>query len=238
MKSSLRNSKGFTVIEVTIVMAFVSVLILAVVFVTVYAGKMYAKGVTLKSLNQVGRDVSDSMRRDMSDANPGRVMYVATGTAPNQSGRLCLGSVSYVWNSASLLNAAPSIPKLKRGDGKDVHLMRVIDPSSRYCTNAGGNTGYPMSISSSENATEYLLSTDTELAVYSFNLNRIYNDASGTSSQGLFNVRMTLGTNEVGTTSASGSDVSCKAPSDNAANFDYCSVRDFEFVMRAGGSKQ
>ena len=93
-----------------------------------------------------------------------------------------------------------------------------------------------MAITAAESATEYLLGTDTELAVYSFGLTPIYNQtANPTALQGMFNVRMTIGTYEVDTTAASGSDVTCKAPSDNTANFDYCSVRDFDLIIRAGG---
>ena len=235
MNNNTRRQKGFTIVEVTLVMAFVSVLILAVIFVTVYTGKMYAKGVTLKSLNQVGRDVSDMIRRDMTAANPTRVKYIQTGVAPLQVGRLCMGNVSYVWNTTALLNAGPSAPKMKRADGKDAHLVRVVDTSSKYCTAAGAG-GYPMAITATESATEYLLGTDTELAVYSFGLTPIYNQtANPTALQGMFNVRMTIGTYEVETTAVSGGDVTCKAPSDNTANFDYCSVRDFDLIIRAGG---
>jgi len=229
------NKRGFTIIEITIVMAFVSVLVLAVVLATVYTGKMYAKGVTLKSLNQVGRDVSDAMRRDMTDANPKRVMYVATGTAPLQTGRLCLGSVSYVWNTADLMLSASTNPRFKKADGNEAHLVRVVDPSSRYCVDTG--SGYPMEIATTESATEYLIGNSSDLAVYRFSLTPIYRSGDDTVAQGLFRIGLTIGTNEAGTTDMTDGTVTCKAPSDNAANFDFCSVRDFDFVMRAGGGK-
>ena len=234
-----RRSQGFTIIETTIVMAFVALLALSVVFVSVYIGKMYAKGVTLKALNQVGRDVSDVMRRDVTASQPQRIKYVTTGGPNEFIGRLCLGEVSYVWNSAGLLrNPSAATPKMKTNTNKEVHLVRVIDSSARYCTpNATGV--YPVQIAAGETYSEMLMNTDNELAIYSFVFTSLHSSSNPSAApEGLYNIKFALGTNQTDTTLvAPDGTVTCKPPTDSSANFDFCSVRDFDLLIRAGGER-
>ena len=96
---------GFTLIELMLAMAFVSVLLLAIATIAIQAGKLYNRGLTLKSINQSGREIGDTLRRDFLQANAGKisgnansaVVMVQAGGA-DRSGRLCLGDYSYVWN--------------------------------------------------------------------------------------------------------------------------------------------
>ena len=233
MKIRQKRSRGFTIIEITLVMAFVSLLLMAVVMVTVYFGKIYTKGITLKSLNQSGRDISDAIRRDMITAEAGRVRLVTTGAGTQQTGRLCLGNVSYLWNNAALLQAGSSVPKIKKAsDGSVVQLVRVVDPTGKYCTATSGS--YLMNVPDVDAPIEYLANEDIDFAIYKVERRAMY-AAAGGSKEGLFRIAFTLGTNQAGTTTTAGTETTCKPPSDNTANFDFCSVRDFDLLLRAGG---
>lgn len=64
-----RRRSGFTLVELSLVMAFFSVLLIGVLTLTIHIGKLYTKGMTNKSLNTVGRDVTDVLRRDFAAAN-------------------------------------------------------------------------------------------------------------------------------------------------------------------------
>lgn len=240
-RHSVTSRRGFTVVEITLVMAFVSLLILAVLYVSIYAGKMYAKGLTLKNLNQTGRSVTDALRRDYMGANPSTVQLVTTGTAPNTTGRLCLGTVSYVWNSAALLNVTDSTPKVVVGVDEDpARLVRVQDSGFTYCT-PDGTGAYPMKVEATTAYSELLTDGDADFAVYKIASEPYFDNVSAGSalSQGLFRVQLTLGTNEDETTlvDLATGDISCKAPIDNSANFDYCSVRDFDIIVSSGGKR-
>lgn len=221
--SNSRRSSGFTIVELSIVMVFISLLLLAVVSVTIYAGKAYTKGVTLKTLNQVGREVTDSIRRDIASApNPSDISYVSSGGA----GRLCTGTVSYIWNSASLLSNPTGSTVKDSSSNNPVRLARIEDSSKSYCSS-------PFPVAITGNWTEMLQANNTDFAVHAMSMVKFSPDDD--LSQALYRIVMTLGTNQLGTVSGSGSDASCKPPTDNTANFDFCTVRSFDMVIRAGG---
>jgi len=240
-KHSINARNGFTVVEISLVMAFIALLILAVLFVSIYAGRMYAKGLTLKNLNQTGRAVTDMVRLDFMGANPNTIQFATTGTAPNTTGRLCLGTVSYLWNSAALINVTDATPKIVVGtEEATAHLVRVQDSGFTYCTPDGAGA-YPMKVASLTTYSELLTGGDADFAVYGL-ISEPYFDGASTGStltQGLFRVQLTLGTNEEATTeedSVTGA-IKCKVPTDNTANFDYCSVRDFDIIVSSGGKR-
>ena len=62
MFSHFNRAKGFTLVELTLVMAFMSILLLSILTMTIYAGKLYTKGVTNKTMNQIGREIFDLMK--------------------------------------------------------------------------------------------------------------------------------------------------------------------------------
>ena len=62
---------GFTIIELTLAMAFISVLLISIVLVSIQAGKMYNRGIILRGVNQAGRDIDTVMRQDfLQTENP------------------------------------------------------------------------------------------------------------------------------------------------------------------------
>lgn len=219
---------GFTIIELTLVMASMSVLLLAILYGTLQAGRLFDKGATNRTVNQLSRDVSDSLRRDFIAADPEKVIFGQTGTAPNLSGRLCLGTVSYLWNTAAL-RAANSSSGIKDASSNLITFVRIPDVGAVYCQKTNGS--YPVSIASGTPVTNVLSNDGKSFALYGFKFEKF----SQTDPQALYRVKMTLGTSETGTTTTSGDLTQCKPPSDASSNFNYCSVVDLDMIVRAGG---
>lgn len=230
MTNRTSREAGFTLIELTLVMAFFAVLLLAILLTTLQMGKLYTKGVTNRTINQIGRDLSDTMRRDFLGASNDRIVITTpTGTGTATSGRLCLGGVSYAWNTADLLNDKNASKITKSNTA--VVLERVVDVSNQLCTIQGGG-GYMTVIPADMVSTNLLAGDGRSLAVYDFTVDKLATDGNN----GLYELKITVGTNDPSTTQRDASQsVQCKPPSDNSSDFNYCSVADFDIIVRTGG---
>ena len=237
-----KTANGFTLVELTIAIAFLSILLIAILTLTLTAGKLYVKGDTNKTVNQAARDFSDVVRRDFLATGTGLISDVITldaGSAGNplESGRICLGAVTYLWNTAGLLNdtsAAANSVRVTMGSGSDpIRFVRIVRPQQPYCSKDGSGN-YPMNISSTESATELFDGNGRDYALYSMQITPV----AESGDKGMYRILYTLGTNEADTTEK-GADgyVQCKPNSSVAANFDYCSVNDFDMMVRIGGTK-
>jgi prepilin-type N-terminal cleavage/methylation domain-containing protein len=230
----MRNKyvQGFTLIEMTIVMAFLSILLIAILTLTITAGKMYVKGITNKSINQSGREIQDIVRRDFSTTNLAMVSSVIETGSGNVTGRICLGAVSYLWNTAGILNDTTSngsTYRIKSG-ANPIRFVRVVDTNASMCVK-GGTGKYPTDIPSSLAATELLGGDGRDFALYSMDIV----PAASNGSAALYQIRYTVGTNEEGTTDASAGYVQCKTNDSVTADFNYCSVSDFDMIVRVQG---
>lgn len=112
---------GFTLVELTISLSFVAFILLFVVFAMVQVMRNYSKGITLKEINQSARTIVEDMSRSARATKAS-----AINVSQLANGRLCLGSVSYVWNvqggtSNKYLNGSP------------VTFARATDPSGALC---------------------------------------------------------------------------------------------------------
>lgn len=61
MSSRESTKSGFTLIELTLAIAFISVLLVTISLITQEIVKLYRKGYTIKTVNQVGRDVIEDL---------------------------------------------------------------------------------------------------------------------------------------------------------------------------------
>lgn len=121
-----QSNRGFTILEVTIAIAFISTLILTVVFVGIQLTSLYNKGITMRDVNTATRHLIRSIQDDIAAA-PGIIrvsdvvpdpsgsprVRVATNLReatnmgldyynhPESGGRLCTGVYTYVWNHRS-----------------------------------------------------------------------------------------------------------------------------------------
>ena len=160
--------------------------------------------------------------------DPTMVKYVQTGTAPNTSGRICLGTVSYLWNSAALITSSPN-GGIKDASGHQIVFKRVADVGQYYCSASGG--AYPTSLLPGANASDMLSGNGRSFAVY----NLTFTNLATAPPEGLFEIAVTVGTNEASTTQAANGTTQCVPPSGASSDFNYCSVVDLDIIVRTGG---
>ncbi len=219
------NTKGFTLIELNIAIIFVAILAIGIAMVTINVTKINQRGVALKTINQTGREVMDIMRRDLSTAKPKEVTVIAP---LGGVGRICLGTVSYVYNTAAALQGAGTPIRTALPDNQLIALVRMDDNNRLWCEQSGG-IFTKTAVDSADNATELLQmgKNTAPVAVHSLSLTTL--TKSSDEKQGLFELQLQLGTNEADTIQTS----ACKPPTDHQANFDNCVVREFRTIIRA-----
>lgn len=219
------NRRGFTLIELTLALAFIAILLMLVASVLIDVGNVYQKGVITKDINQLGRETMDVMRRDLAQTSSDRVQFTVRGTGDNKTYRLCLGDVSYVANSSELLINSPSMA-IVRG-GEPVRLVRTADVASGFCSAAA------LSNVTDPEASELLVSGTSDIAVHNMNVEELASDAN----QGLYRVSFMIGTNDPGTIS---DDKKCRTAGfvdSQNQDYDYCSIAEFTTIVRTGGSR-
>lgn len=215
MRTSRRS--GFTIVELSLAILLVSVLTLAIMQVAMQIMKVYSKGFTIKSANQAARDVGDQIKRDLHAAP---VQQINTTQVAQR--RLCIGSITYLWNTTSVLNSGAT--KIVNATNTPVRLLRIFDPSQKFCA-----TPLTYAVANSYQPTELLGNTTNNLAVFSLQVSRFITTAP------IYTIDYTIGTND--TSAVAGTQ--CKPPTDNQANFDFCTVAEFHTIVKAseaGGS--
>lgn len=209
-----KRQNGFTLVELSLAILMVSLLAMAILSVSLQIMKMFSKGVTLKSVNQVSRDFSTQLTSDLRSAPVSQI-----NISQVSNGRFCIGSYAYLWNTSSQLQQGTAMITYK--NGSPLHLVRVLDPNQHFCTSTSAK-----SLTSSDTFTDFLGdqsgNSANNLAIYNMSVQPLV------SSNQIYSVDYALGTNEQGTTSG----VQCKPPSDNQANFDFCTVATFHLVVK------
>lgn len=224
-----KRNRGFTLVELMIAMAFVSMLLLAIAFVVLRISGIYNKGVTIKAVNQAGRTIVEDMKRTIAESDPATI-----DTTLQQSGRLCTGTYSYVWNLGD--SGTAGVNKY-RNDGpavsnKRIRLVKVRDNGGQYCNTQGG---LPDIVAA--DATELLTSSDissnnfidTNLTIQQFDISPLTTNLS--SGSALYKVTMLLSNADQDVIDSMGN---CKPPKDSPGNSDYCAVNEFNFTVRPG----
>lgn len=235
------QQRGFTIVELLLAMSFVSLLLMAITMTIIQVTNIYTKGLTLRSVGQVGQTLAQDMRRSIESSRPLDIgtdengglhykpMVKVGGDIKNpDGGRFCTGSYSYIWNNGKSLDA----PLNKYNGNSDlIRVIKVADNGSLYCSDPSRGVDR-------EQATEMLSSGDRALAVQSFSIKQV-----GTNpdvGQALYFITLEVGTNDQESlnreTSLLSIDTSCKPPSDGKQYEDYCAVNKFEFTARAGNT--
>lgn len=223
------NRRGFTLVELTIAIAFIGILLIAVVTTAIALGRTYQKGTSLRDVNQIGREVMDGMRRDIAAASPSQLKVIALPSADNpETMRLCTGSVSYIINLAEHLNTEGGQFVRMAESNQPARLVRVVDGGGANCV-PGGNGQYSLSVigtNQQELLTDQEEGGSNNIAVHALE----FTEVGGEDESRLYNLLVRLGTNDVSTTNEG----RCVEPTDSASNFDFCALYDFETVIRAG----
>lgn len=244
---SRASKKGFTLIELMLAMAFISALLVMIAMVSIQAGRIYNTGLTLRSVNQSGRTISDTIRRDFIRSDQ-RLVSVASGGSGSvielkesgvvKSGRFCLGNYSYLWNSPNVLDgAAGSSGVVIDTTGKPINFVRVADEDGLLCENSGG--GYITNLTSGgfdDSKITRLLKTQTDgedvvLSIHDLSIVPVAEVAD--SSIGIFEVDFKVGTSrmsEIDTVNQS-----CRPPADSESNTEFCAINQFNMMVRTNG---
>lgn len=118
------SKSGFTMVELSITMAFIAVLLISIAIVTTNIVTIYQKGLTIKAVNSVGRGLIDELTSSINTAPSVDTTSLCHSLAPNnieacikdhafkyifQSnanadgeqyyGIFCTGYYSYIWNT-------------------------------------------------------------------------------------------------------------------------------------------
>lgn len=251
--TNTRRQAGFTLIELSLAMTFVALLLLAIAMTLIQMTNTYSKGLTLRSVNQTARSLTTELRRDIAEASAfdlaatgasQRYVQYKTATGSGEmvaGGRLCLGTVTYVWNYAEALNsnAAEVARLLNRYDADTpVRFARVNDRGASLCAPGASDPDTLMTnFIRKDDATELLVNNQSvDLALHapatgSF-IEQAAQDKLGAVQQGLYVITLVIGTNEDGVIDTSNQ--TCRPPGDGVNNYNFCAINVFEIVARAG----
>lgn len=220
------NKKGFTLVELMLAMGFVSALLLAIAMTVIQIGNIYTRGVTLKTINQAGGDISSELQRGMVsvgpfNVNPGGPSYITQAWG----GRLCTGQYSYIWNYGKDFSNS-NRNKYSSGNS-DIKFVKIYDSSLYYCTPSP--VAYPNV--DPDGAIE-LLSTSSDstiIAVHDFKIQSFATDSN--TGQQLYSIEFLLGTNDANVFDSSTNECII-------SQLSYCAVNRFNIVVRAGGANK
>lgn len=225
----IHAKKGFTIIELTLSMAFISALLIAIAITTIQVAGSYNKGLTIKSVTIAGSDISVDIQRSISSSMPFS-LDVSSGKYVTDTfgGRLCLGSYSYIWNYGKSINDNTYTNKYSSGSNL-IRLVKAPDTGGAYCADPKMNIN-------PYGAIDLLTAGDRNLSIHSFKIDSESTAYDSLSNSRLYTVTYAIGTN---TESALNSDyLSCKGPGESGADPDYCAVQQFSFSVSAGNLYQ
>jgi type II secretory pathway pseudopilin PulG len=250
---------GFTIIELMLAMTFVAVLLVTVAFLVIRITSIYQKGITLKTVNQVGRDLITDFSRSVSnslvDVNTGVTFYevphtnVPTIGDVQTTGAFCTGRYSYIWNTGYAINrSGGAVAPLNltytttggsSGNFNAFRLLRVEDGTRDVCARLSSG-GFSGNISGTLNLPglparpiEMILSSESDLALYNmFVFNPTRNDITGHIFYSATFILATLR----GGININGSGNYCTDISETLnSDFSYCAINKFNFAMRSLG---
>jgi Tfp pilus assembly protein PilE len=209
--------RGFTIIELSLAMAFVALLLIAVAILTINISQLYTKGTTIKDVNTTGRAIANDMKRTVNSStaiDKTAVKYIWPSSGQRKNGAFCLGHYSYVWNSTNSV-ATKAQPR----------LAKVPDQTRAKCAANGSSQ---LSSAAEQSTAKYLIGDNSDLVVSDFNVVLTKKE----SNQQLYTVTFVLGT-LTGAASGAINSASCKVPTDKDSNNDYCAINRFSLTMRA-----
>lgn len=134
-KSWARLRSGFTLVELSLSMVFISILLVAVATLTIHVSNIYQKGLSIRAVNALGRELIDSISLSVSaspileNVNPpkpvgngatnidlaaieaARAKYYSFNPDPSHpgaqaSGVFCTGRETFIWNTANTITEA------------------------------------------------------------------------------------------------------------------------------------
>lgn len=227
------KSRGFTLVELMLAMAFVAVLLMAIGATTTRITHIYTKGATLREVNQSGRSISDDIQRTVASTAPFKVSPANQADSKyitrDGGGRLCTGSYTYAWNYgktkelSGIASQTTTVYNTYTSGSALIRLVKVDDSGGLLCVN-------PTSRIPAAQATELLKAGDRNLAIQEWSVTAgSRDDAIG---QAIYAISFKLGTNDQAQLTASGQ--TCRPPNQGSGSDDFCAVNQFDIVIRSG----
>ncbi len=232
-----KKTNGFTLVELMFSMLFISLLMISITMTIMQIVGIYNRGLLMKEVNQVSRTVTDQMQRTISSSTPSEAVNIVKITNPANSsdvtgGRLCLGNYSYIYNYAKTLKDASISTQNKIGaSGAKVGFIRVADEGGALCV--PDSMGIYSVIPTTASKVDMLSSGAYSLTLYKLDVVSSPSSYDSVSGQRLYYLDVTLGTSDYNAVDIN-NDNRCKAPSEEGADQNYCSISGFSFVARAG----
>lgn len=220
---SSNKKSGFTIVELTLAMTFLSLLMLAIAMMTLQIGAVYTKGMTLREVNQAGQQLSSDVQRTLAQS-VGTVTTVGDATG----GRLCVDNMVYAWNYGPRLGRSGAFNAISGKTIPDRTTVRFVKfvrtTSTNYCAVSGGV--YPELPGT---ATEVLGAGNGGIALRGFSL--VQHPYADDTTQTIYAVTMLIGTKDTGAIGAGGAGACTPDPNLDANR---CAVNEFNFTARAG----
>lgn len=223
---------GFTLIELMLSMAFVSVLLLAVAMTILQISNIYNKGLTLKDVNHSGRVMVDDIQDTIASSVPFDISASASSRYVSQDwgGRLCVGQYSYIWNYGSDIAGGDITRMNVYEDSSDtIRFVKAFDPNGIYCNEASRQI-------KRANAIELLNAGEHDLAIHLFSIESFDSAHDSRTNQRLYGVRFVIGTNNQKAITNNAGEIVCKIFGQADADPSYCAVSRFDIVTLAGNS--
>lgn len=134
MTQMCRTNKqsGFTLVELTLSVAFIGFLVLFTVIATLQVMRTYNKGLAVKEINQTSRTIVDELSRAIRSSTFTTVNTTPNDESPTKS-RICVGGISYVWNIAG-----GNQNRYSSSGNPAVTFVRVEDAGGNMCSSSGG----------------------------------------------------------------------------------------------------
>lgn len=200
---------GFTIVETMLSVAFISILLIAVGTISLHTVRTYHKGVTVKTVNEIGYAVGDDLKRSISAGGVSLNSTPSDYFTNDNYGVLCTGVYSYVWNYAnSLKTKNTKVIRYKEylsdttnlgGDESKIRMVKVLDRTRYFCSIAAdyskinGSIHSPKSPAAVANrAIEIIKPSDGDLMMYDFHIAQGARDSQ--TGYSIYNASFSLGT--------------------------------------------
>ena len=166
----MKSKTGFTMIETTLSMAFISILLLMTTFLIIQMSAIYQKTLTVKSVNDTAQEIIEDLTRHIhastivsTSAKCSRINQTSRGDCERDNafkfifreyehnlngknvptnGIFCSGLYTYIWNTGYTFKEANGQNYRARINGNNNYrLVRAFDPGGELCLqNINGNT--------------------------------------------------------------------------------------------------
>ena len=186
----MKTRSGFTIIETTLSMAFISVLLLMTTFLIIQMSAIYQKTVTVKAVNTAAEEIiedisrhirastivgtsskcsmiNDSSRPECIKDNAFKYIYRQyehnfDGTSVPTNGIFCSGLYTYIWNTGYTFRK-PNGNQYRAviNGNNNYRLVRAFDPGGELCS--ANVNGAVYEYKSGVNSPSYSVSSPEEL---------------------------------------------------------------------------